>query len=39
MEGNSRKVIVVGAGVVGMASAVNLLRDGHQVTVDRKSVV
>jgi D-amino-acid dehydrogenase len=33
MEGNSRKVIVVGAGVVGMASAVNLLRDGHQVTV------
>ena len=33
MEGNSRKVIVVGAGVVGMATAVNLLRDGHQVTV------
>ena len=38
MEGNSRKVTVIGAGVVGMATALNLLRDGHQVTVvDREA--
>lgn len=29
----SRKVTVIGAGVVGMACAVHLQRDGHQVTV------
>jgi len=31
--GSNRKVTIIGAGVVGMASAVHLQRDGHQVTV------
>lgn len=30
---SNRNVTVLGAGVVGMATAVHLLRDGHQVTV------
>lgn len=33
MNGTNRNVTIVGAGVVGMSTAVHLLRDGHQVTV------
>ncbi len=33
VSGSNRKVIIIGAGVVGMATAVHLLRDGHEVTV------
>jgi D-amino-acid dehydrogenase len=33
MASTSRKVTVIGAGIVGMASAVHLQRDGHDVTV------
>ncbi len=29
----TRKITIIGAGVVGMATAVHLLRDGHEVTV------
>ena len=33
MSTGARKVTVVGAGIVGMAAAVNLQRDGHEITV------
>ena len=29
----SRHVVVIGAGIVGAASALELLRDGHRVTI------
>jgi D-amino-acid dehydrogenase len=33
MDGVIRKVTVIGAGIVGLAAAVSLRRDGHEVTV------
>ncbi|MFC0407329.1 NAD(P)/FAD-dependent oxidoreductase [Roseomonas elaeocarpi] len=32
-DGTPRHVVVIGAGIIGAASAVELLRDGHRVTV------
>jgi D-amino-acid dehydrogenase len=29
----SRRVAIIGAGIVGVASAIEVLRDGHQVTI------